>query len=416
MKTREQTYGVLIEENVPAAMRDGAVLRADIWRPDAEGRFPGLLIRTPYGKSSYKSTFEWAAERGYVVVSQDIRGRYTSDGEFHPLYLGSRFEAQDGYDTVEWVASLPYCNGKVGVFGCSYNAWTAWELAWTRPPHLVAMFVGGIGARSTDGPFHPIIRTGCLLYWLINTMAPDTRRRVRGPKPWTKEEAIKLWEENRWKWIWFPSLKDIPERVLGGLVPHYREWLRAPNVDYWRFREKHKEISVPVFQFTGWYDRQALGTIDHYMRMVKNAKTIRARRGQKLLIGPWSHGWGAGGQAKIGDMDFGLKAVIDYRFKPMIRWFDYWLKGVDNGIMDGPPVRIFVMGANSWRYEREWPPARTQYQEFYLHSGGAANTPSGDWVLSLDPPGDEPTDSYVYDPRDPVPTLYLPSGQDAPRD
>ncbi len=409
-------YRVIVEENVPATMRDGTTLYADVYRPDASDRFPALLTRTPYNKKNADihnvNLIEWAAERGYILVIQDVRGRYASDGEFHPMFLGGRFEALDGYDTVEWVASLPYCNGKIGTFGCSYDSWTQWELSRTRPPHLVAMFAGGQATRSTDWERGGIFRTERALQWLINTLAPDTRRRVKGIGPWTEDESWKIWKMNKGKWIWFLPLKDIPDEILGDLASPFREWLRNHHVDYWRFHEKHGEISVPVFHYTGWYDRLN-GTIDHYTGMVKNGGTEQASRNQKLLIGPWSHGnkW----RRKIGDVDFGPEAEVDYR-ELMIRWFDFWLKGIDNGIMNEPRIKIFVMGANTWRSEREWPLARTCCTDYYIHSEGNANTPQRNGILSPNPPENEPPDNYIYDPRDPVMSLYMPDAQDAPMD
>ena len=406
-------YPVRVERDVPAAMRDGTVLSADIYRPAALGPFPVLLCRTPYDKLRNHTVdiAERAAARGYIVVAQDIRGRCASDGQFFPLYSPDHTDQADGYDTVEWAATLPGSTGKVGTWGVSYNSWTQWQLAVTRPPHLVAMFPTGLSTSSLDC-WPGVYRVDRQLQWLYYTLSPDLRRRLGLPGPHTVAEAQTIWDLERGKWIWYLPLGQLPSHFLGGMDENHRYHITHHHVDWFRFHEKHAEIDVPMYHATGWYDR-LIGTIDQYTGMVKNGRTEQARRSQKLLVGPWSHGYDM--RRQVGPIDFGPDADLDY-VGAMAPWFDYWLKGIQNGIMAEPPIRMFVMGENRWRFEHEWPLARTTYTDYYLHSGGGANTPFGNGVLSSDPPGEEPVDRYTFDPRDPVMSIYLPNAQDGPGD
>jgi putative CocE/NonD family hydrolase len=408
-------YSLEIERNIPARMRDDTILYADIYHPKGTGPFPVLLYRTPYnkGRNVTVDLAERAASFGYLVVIQDVRGRFTSEGKFRPaLYSADTDDAADGYDTVEWASALPDSSGKVGTFGISYNAWTQWELAHTQPPHLVAMFAGGLAANLLDRELSGVLRLGRVLYSTINTFTPPMRpRQPEFLGPHQVEEAEEIWEKlDRWKWLWYLPLSEIPDDVLGGMKPYFLHWLQNHTTDFFGFTEKHKNIGVPVYSLTGWYDQQ-IGTIKQYLGMTENGMTTHARKNQKLIIGPWSHAYDSNRQ--VGEVDFGPEAEFDY-VSLMVRWFDYWLKDRNNGIMDEPPIRIFVMGKNAWREEKEWPLARTIYTSYYLHSKGRANTSAGDGFLSKNPPEDEPPDAYTYDPRDPIMTLYTIRGQDEP--
>ena len=417
MPSVKEIHELAIDENVRCTLRDGVVLRADVYRPQADEQFPVLLHRTPYNRRwarvRYVSQARHLASHGYIVVCQDCRGRYGSEGEYFWQFGDKHCEAEDGYDSVEWAATLPYGTGKVGTYGHSYPAWLQWELATLRPPHLVAMAPTGISANLLDLNFG-IFETGRRLQFLYH-MATDCRRRdgvTVGPQ--TTQEANKIWHDmERDKWVWWLPLDELPaEEIFYGLADQYRDYLHHQNVEYWNFPERHNQISVPAFGITGWYDR-LIGTIDSFTGMRKNGMTELARKNQKLLIGPWGHTTDL--NRNVGVMDFGAEAQQDYDAE-LVRWFDYWLKGIDNGVMDEPPIRLFVMGENKWRYENEWPLARTVYADYYFHSGGAANTPGGDGTLSTIPPGDEAVDAYVYDPKDPVMSICSPDAQDLPYD
>ena len=394
-------YDIIREEDVAVPMRDGTILRANIQRPAAPGKFPVLLQRNAYHKG-------WPipnlVKHGYIVVDQDLRGRYSSDGDYVPMFIPSNPEAEDGHDTVAWCAEYQSGNGQVGTFGASYNGWTQWALAPTRPPGLECMAAGVIAARSTDWEQGGIFRTGRALQWLMDALGADTRRRAGLPRPHLPSEVVAL-EDSSWRgrWNWFLPLAEIPAQYFGQLHGYYLEWLRNQQVDTWRFPETHAEVSVPVLNWSGWWDR-LIRTIDHTTHIRKVSRFEQARSGQRLVIGPWSHG--AFGGAKVGDVEFPAHAAVDYA-QMLQRWFDHHLRGGDNGVMDGEPIDLYVMGADQWRGEPDWPPQRAVPTPYYLRASGG---------LTRQEPGAEEPDRFVYDPRDPVPTLYGKRTQDEPHD
>ena len=401
---------VKIEKNVPATMRDGTVLRADVYRPQAPGRFPALLQRTPYSKNPQRAPREFSAlaSRGFVVVIQDTRGRYTSDGVARP-----HDEAQDGFDTIAWVAGLPYVNGKVGMFGGSYLATTQLLAATLKPPALVALFPASSYASRYDmvfqgGAFY--LNDG--LGWNVG-QAVDVRRRILtpqverdGPTDLNAAESKAF----RDQWLWQVPLKSIDAIEIRKYAPGYFAMLDHPNYDaYWKtfdIESRHDQFQVPAYHLTGWYDTLLTGTLRNFTGLRAHAATEQARRYQRLVIGPWTHARPTLQTTKIGDVDFGSAAGLDSQ-ELMVRWFSYWLQGGDPAIIQGPPVRIFVMGENRWRDEQEWPLARAQSTAYYLASSGRANTAAGNGTLSPRQSSLAPQDSFVYDPSNPVPTGAL---------
>lgn len=402
---------IKVEINVPATMRDGTILRADVYRPDTTEKHPTLVIRTPYNKSAprYHVIFDpiRVARNGYAVVWQDCRGTMASDGEFRPFEVD--VEARDGYDTIEWAAKQLWSNGKVGMYGVSYLGSTQWAAAREQPPHLVAIFPGMVGSGLRNllfvgGAFQ--IHVGVL--WAIHqTILKLTRRPLSiNELPKVMERLINTFDN--WKEeVKHHPLKDFPILKEIGLADFYFDWLKHPNYDeYWQGLEfaSFAKTTVPAYFVTSWYDLALSGTLSNYRGMKEKGGSEQARKNLKLLIGPWIHHVELSQQ--VGRIDFGLgaaAATIDL-IGIHLRWFDYWLKGIDNGLMEEPPVRIFVMGDNVWRHENEWPLARTKYTKYYLHGGGRANTLNGDGILSIERPGDEVYDSYFYDPKNPVPT------------
>jgi putative CocE/NonD family hydrolase len=379
--------GVTLETNVPARMRDGVVLRADILRPEGAGPFPAILLRTPYGKESeWRDSFAIRAARsGYVVVAQDVRGRYASDGVFRPYHQ----EGEDGYDTVEWVASLPYVNGKVGMAGLSYPGAVQWLAAMEKPPHLVTItpFMCFSNARHfffTGGAWDL-----SWISWFYLNVAPEVRARSRIPGPSTDDEAEELFRQHREEWLRFLPLSELP--ALRGAAPAYYDWLDHPeDGPYWDFANveaRHDRIEIPAYNLSGWHDEGygPVGAIRNYQGTRKN--------GSRLLIGPWRHGTPRLDRVREGELDFGVNAGLDHD-SLLLRWFDFHLKGESNGLDREKPVAIFVMGENRWREEDDWPLARRVDTPYYLRSGGR---------LSLEPPGgDERPDGYSYDPKDPL--------------
>ena len=390
MTERAGELGIIVETDVAQTMRDGVVLRANVFRPDGPGTFPALLWRTPYGKGT--AGYERYVRAGYAVVCQDTRGRYASDGDWVPFTTDQHCEAEDGYDTVEWLAAQPYCNGRMGTFGASYCAWMQWQLAKLRPPHLVAMFPQSIPTELTDVDYSGAFRPARRIHWWRSTMAPDLRRRQGLPGPHTPDEARKIWDEQEHgRWVHFMPWLDVPKYLPKGLAEYADDWLREPSRRPWRFTEAHREVEVPYLDFSGWYDHCA--SMAHLPSMQQHARTETARTQSKLILGPWSHV--TIGQRKLGPIDFGPQAQLDTT-DIAIRWFDHWLRGVDNGVDREPAVRYFVMGSCQWKSADTWPPPGKQQAVFHLSSDG----------LFPEPPGDEPPDAYTYDPHDPVPTLW----------
>lgn len=418
-------YRIRTEKNVPAKMRDGVTLYADVYRPDVEGRFPVILLRLPYGKHMAEvfGDHEYFPSRGYVVVVQDCRGRFESEGEYYALID----EPQDGYDSVEWAASLPYANGMVGTQGQSYLGATQYLLAPTRPPHLRCAFPVSAAADfhqswayHTGGAFSLGWQVPYVVFLARNTIdrkgikdelwphiRPDLERSINFGNPLTPDAYKRL------------PLMDWAER-LKDVAPYLADYLTHPeDGPYWwaiNGERQHRNINIPMYHVSSWYDIFLRDALVHFCGLRSRAMTPEARGGQKLLLGPWAHLFPyttpiSGG---TGDIDFGPNAEIELH-DVQLRWFDYWLKGIDTGLSQEAPVRLFVMGTNQWRDEDEWPLARTQYTPYYLHSQGKANSLQGDGTLSRDTPGEEPVDQYQYDPADPVPTrggntLIIPVG------
>ena len=406
--------GVIIEQGIPAKMRDGVVLRADIYRPAKPGKFPILLKRTPYSKnvSSGPSDklvgqdWHWgfvlqAVARGYVVIIQDSRGRYTSDGEWYPFR-----ETEDGYDTVEWAASLPYSNGKVGTWGMSYNGSTQLQTAIGSPPHLTGIFpvMTGSDVHAEGGLYQGGVLARQSVHGWTSQLAEDALyRRI------DKDRS-----SQRYLWM-LPA--DDPLFEPGnthGLVPFLQDWLAHPAYDgYWKqlsIEEHHAKILVPAYHINGWYDSSVRGALRNYIGIKAHGGSDAARQGQRLLVGPWPHRPPPYVETRTGDVDFGAGASLDLNLVAL-RWYDHILKGIDNGIEREKPVRIFVMGRNTWRDEADWPLARAHATSFYLESNGKANGLSGDGSVSREFARTEVPDHYVYDPQDPVPTRG--SGGDA---
>lgn len=390
MTSSQPTYQVQIDFDRRVPMRDGVMLSADVYRPAAEGRFPVLLLRTPYlkGGDGALATGRFFATRGYALVWMDVRGRGDSDGVFVPY----RNEGRDGYDSIEWCAAQPWSAGDVGTMGGSYLARIQWLAALERPPHLRAMCAAVCPSdpfvelpTGTTGPMH--------LCWLYMTSGRTMQN----------TDAVS----------WSAVYEHLPlltmDEQVGRAIPHWREELAHETLDdYWRavcYQDKYDQLDLPVLHISGWYDDQQVGTPLNYRGMATRAATPAARAGQRLLMGPWGHQ--IAGCTSMGEVDFGPGALLDLP-ETQLRWFDHWLKRLPNGLDAEPPVRIFVMGANEWRDEAAWPLPRTEFTRFYLHSGGRANSRYGDGALATEAPADLPPDGYRYDPSRPAPFLTEP--------
>lgn len=405
MRNVSGVLGIIVEKDIAISMRDGTILRANIYRPSASQTYPGLLTRTPYNKEIPALGLERYAQyvrAGYAVVVQDTRGRYASDGQFVPFYVAHTGDAEDGYDTVEWIARQPYCNGKVGVLGNSYNAWMGWMLAKLQPPHLIAMSNYSCPFELTDVDWPGAYRPGRRINWLVNLMAPDIRRRQKLPGAHTPEEAIQLWlDSEHIRLLGLMPWSRLPDYLPPGLQEHVASWMKEPNRKPWRFDLSHANITVPNLDLCGWFD-PTNSSIKHLSVMQKSAATEQARRQSKIILGPWNHG--GVGQRRLGEFDFGFQSEFDFH-QEIIRWFDYWLKDLPNGIDDLPAVRYFVMGSQVWKSSPTWPPAGYRDHVYYLTAGEESGSLRNNLMLSGDVPAADSSAEYTYDPSDPVPTL-----------
>ncbi len=412
-----QMDAVTVERNVAVKMRDGVTLRADIYRPKTDGKFPTLLQRTPYNKDGGAEFGRQAAAQGYVAIVQDVRGRYTSEGEWYPFLN----ESNDGYDTVEWAASLPYSNGKVGMWGGSYVGATQMLAAIAHPPHLA-----GICPVVTASNYHEnwTYQGGAFEQWFNESwtsgLAQDTLNR-------TVQHATNALKGASVLPLTSYPLFNLPPGLNKAdlthmLAPYFLDWLAHPNFDsYWKrwsIEDHFSDIQVPVLSVAAWYDIFQGGSLRNYMGLKQHAGNEAARKGQRLLVIIGGH---AGGGRNIGEVDFGAAAADFNETSVALRWYDYLFKGVHNEYA-GPPVKLFVMGANEWRTEEAWPLARAHATKYFLHSQGKANSLRGDGSLSEIGGAPEPADQYVYNPANPVPTVggplccdgtHLPAG---PRD
>jgi putative CocE/NonD family hydrolase len=392
-----ETYPVAYEHDVKVVMRDGVVLRADIYRPAVEGKFPVLLERTPYDKRTFAMGLRGAAQ-GYVVILQDVRGRYASEGEWYPF----KNEANDGYDTIEWAAALPYSNGKVGMFGGSYVGATQMLAAITHPPHLA-----GICPVVTASNYHSnwTYQGGAFEQWFDESwtsgLAWDTLdRKVKGAT--TALEG--MWELPLEKYPLF-NLHGVRVTATASLAPYFLDWLAHPNYDeYWKrvsIEEHYGDITVPALHTAAWYDIFLGGSLRNYAGIKTRGGSDAARNEQQLLVTIGGH---AGDARKVGDVDFGPEAAFK-EDDATLDWYDFLFKGARNRFASGKPVKIFVLGVNQWREEEAWPLARARETKYFLHSGGGANSLRGNGALSVVAPGKEAADSFVYDPGKPVPTV-----------
>jgi putative CocE/NonD family hydrolase len=385
-------YAVRAEYDRRVPMRDGITLSADVYRPATPGRFPVILERTPYDNSrvSRLEIGRFLASHGYVYVTQDVRGRGDSDGSFYPL----RFEVHDGYDTQTWAGTQPWSAGTVGTTGASYMGWTQ-----VYPGGLNNPYLGAMVAIAT--PPDPVRN----FPFQFGAISPSTVSWVITVSGRTLQDISQLDLTAAYRLL---PLRTI-DSVLGWQSDVWRDWFDHPTLDaYWReqaYQDRLLDARVPILHVSGWYDDVLVGTLENYVGMTRHARDVATRARQHLLIGPWGHRVNTGRQ--LGPIDFGPTAVIDLK-KVQLQWFDRWLMGIDNGVDTKPPVRIFVMGENVWRDEWEWPLARTAFVNYYLHSGGQANTAEGDGILSRSPPTEEPPDRYRYDPADPVPFITEP--------
>ncbi|WP_039043727.1 CocE/NonD family hydrolase [Sporosarcina sp. ZBG7A] len=422
------TQQVIIDREVPSKMRDGVTLYANIYRPSGDGIYPVVLTRLPYNKNLPDFSHRYIdpiriALSGYVVIIQDVRGRFASEGEFAPFIQ----EFEDGYDTVEWAAKLPYSNGKVGMFGLSYYGFTQLYAALERPPSLKVLFPAMTGNVAERDMFsrNGVVELASAQTWMLDSISYDYLKRV-GTENYEAamkeiaydldhiEESHKAVPFNNW-----PPIQKHPE-----LVPFFEKYFLS---DFQKELQKETKkrlgtsngVQIPAYHLAGWYDSHLAPTLKNFEDMQN------PHHNQKLIVGPWSHGYV---DSDIGERAFGSYASghaiegKDDITSLHIDWFNYWLKEEHTSIHESEdPVKLFVMGTNEWRSEKEWPLKRTEYTPLYTESDGLANTDNSAGRLTWTKPAQASEDQYVHDPENPVPsrgggTLFYKGRNSGPRD
>jgi putative CocE/NonD family hydrolase len=383
---------VLFESNVGMHTGDGTRLSADIYRPNSPGRFPTLLMRLPYGRDVASTPVyahpTWYARQGYVVVIQDVRGRGDSGGSFYP----GRTEANDGYDAVEWAAALPFSDGNVGMYGFSYQALVQLLTAARQPPALKAIAPSMTGTGMYDGwAYHG----GCFalafnLTWALQLATQEAWRTCDDHAATTLLDAAADIQRL------FARL-PIGDQPALQVAPYYTDWVVHDTRDaYWQtfdVRQRWADIRVPALHVGGWFDIFNDGPALNYEGL------RRSGAAQKLVVGPWAHiPWSRYNSA----LDFGPDATGAPINDLHVRWFDRWLKGIDNGVDREDPITLFSTGVDRWSQRSTL--EMTGQRTLYLSSRGRANSLAGDGRLTSTPSGTEPADVYVYEPL--LPTWF----------
>ena len=400
--------------NVAVPMRDGTVLRADVYRPASAQPVPVILMRTQYGKqaaqvepSRYQRP-DWFASYCYLVVVQDIRGQGASAGTFSEFTN----DRNDGYDSVEWAAKLAGSSGKVGMYGSSYVGATQWLAAETAPPHLTTIVPANTSSDYYDGWTYEngAFRLNFIEPWAMDTIALSAAAN-RGDTGVVQQ----LTQDSRdiAGWLRYTPYRSFPPLHPGdGVVaPYFYDWIShrtdGPYWQQWAPQQYYANITIPILHIEGWYDAFLTGGIRNFTGMVNSAGSPFARTHQRIVIGPWDHiGWGrpSSPMAPI------LKQIGPVGNSPvnelMLAWWDHFLKGVDNGVSGGPTVNYFEMGANVWKTATAWPLPGTRWTNYYLSSDGHASALMGDGQLvTAEPSSGQQPDRYDYDPRNPVPSV-----------
>ncbi|MBC2637916.1 MULTISPECIES: CocE/NonD family hydrolase [unclassified Rhodococcus (in: high G+C Gram-positive bacteria)] len=407
-------YAVVREDAIAMTTRDGTVLRADIYRPESEETFPVLVRRTPYGKqlndlSAAFNEAHYFASHGYIVVVQDTRGRFSSEGRWYPFI----YEAHDGYDTIEWAARLPGANGKVGTFGQSYGAISQYLAAAQRPPHLKTCVPVSAYQLNFENYWYNsgALELGWMLSYFVN-MAESVFAGVGNESALAEIASFKADPATRFSRLTDSALMHLPitdwiDR-LGEGAPFLKDILNhSTDGPYWWATDLSRQlqnIDVAMLHVGSWYDIANRDTPRFFTGLGREALTPEARSNQALIMGPWAHQlpFSQPTSGGTGDIDFGPEAAVSL-VDIQRNWFDHYLKSERDGL-PRPPVSIFVMGDNIWRDEVEWPLSRAEHTPYYLHSAGDANTLNGGGTLTTEHPGNEPSDRFCYDPEHPVPS------------
>jgi len=391
------SQGVTVERDVALTMSDGVSLYADIYRPAGDGPYPVILIRIPYDKrQSENITYahpSWYARHGYIVVCQDTRGRYASEGEWYPFLN----EADDGRETIEWAAQLPGTTGKVGMYGFSYGGVTQLLPALHRPPGLAAICPGMTASQYYDGWTYNqgAFALGFAASWALSLGIASAAR--RGDEAAVGGYASAFSAALDWHWV-LPI--DSYPQLQGEDTRYFFDWLEHPSYDEywhrWSIGEDYSRLDVPGLHIAGWYDVFLSGTVKNFVGMRKGSGSQASRNAQKLVIGPWYHiPW----KPLVGQNEQAASAMVVDDWQ--LQWFDLHLKGKPSGILNSP-VTLWLMGEDRWIDLPDWPDPNAAPARMYLHSGGRANSALGDGGLSWEAPLSEPSDVFTYDPATPI--------------
>lgn len=378
-----------VEKDVMIPMRDGVNLAGDIYRPKRQGRYPCIVVRTPYEKGEMKHEYPFLgklfASQGYACLIQDTRGKHRSEGHFYAF----AYEGNDAYDTVDWIAEQDWCDGNVGMFGSSYLGLSQWLSAPLQNPHLKAMVPTFVSQKAYDivRGNSGVFRLKDALVWNYENMARQKRSS----------------QDIDWKKAVFHLPVIQADEQLSCTIPAFKDWVQHSDEDgywgQWRADDKIQHIITPALVVAGWFDMFLASSLFNFQKMISEGGSEEARQTQ-LIVGPWTHH----PDLTFKEISYGKSSLIRKQLHVAVRWYDHWLKGLSS--IDAEwPIHLFVMGANIWRREREWPLTRTLYKRYYLHSGGRAMTAQGDGKLTLVFPDVQTADTYTYDPLNPVPSI-----------
>jgi len=385
------SFEVTVNKDTMVPCRDGVKLATDVYLPKTDGKVPLIVYRTPYGKELMELNGKYWARRGYACAIQDCRGRFRSQGTWVPFM----HEAEDGHDTIEWLAVQPWSSGKAGMIGGSYLGWVQWWAASQKPAHLVTIIPN---VAPPDPHYNIPFEYGTFFLlgsiWWAQVLESEATADLSGAK------MSQVGESDYSKILTTLPVIDLDKILMKKENPYWRDWVSHPdNGKFWEkanFLEKLKTVDIPVFHQSGWFDGDGIGTKLNYLKM----KSF-GHANQKMIVGPWGHTDTA--SRGIGDKDFGKDAAPDLQ-REYVRWFDYWLKGVKNGVDTEPMVRLFAMGSNKWLTGNTYPLEQTEFKKLLLKSSGKANTGKGDGRLLWSLPADSAElDAYTYDPGDPTP-------------
>lgn len=388
-KTPDRYQHIVVEKGIRVGMRDGIHLNTNIYRPRGPERLPVVLTRMPYGINEMycfmPAIGKFWARKGYVFVVQDTRGRFDSEGEWEPFVN----EIEDSFDTLEWISAQPWCDGNIGATGESYYGYTTWAAALSGHPNLKCI---APSTTSMDIYGEWIYNNGAFCLQTMGNWAIYMNAK-------RYQNILRLNQRH------LPLISMAEEAQIP--CQYYVDWIRHPARDeYWdkiNLHNRYSDINIPVLHLGGWYDTFLKSTIYDWAGVREESDDLTARQNQWLVISPIDHEGTPDRTHQIGQLHIG--EFSDWsRWEDSEQFFDYWLKGIDNGFGDTSRVKVFVIGDNKWRLEEEWPLPETVFTKYHFHSAGNANSSSGDGTLDTVLPEEEPPDNYIYDPEDPITT------------